>query len=330
MRICRIPQNILVEVEPNRVSPRHRNPLSYVHSFCLFTFYERATPVARERNPTAPIRRHADTIFRRASTKNTCALTADAEKSMYGRICYGNIIRFWSGDRSAIREGGYACSRYRSSYREADATETRVWRFDFAGGTGCARSASGRVHCRRVAPAEFSAIDVLVNNAGLSLNLEPAYKVPIEDWETMVDTNIKGLLYCTRLVLPGMVARGRGHVVNIGSVAAMYAYPGGNVYGATKAFVKQFSHNLRADLLGTAVRVTDIEPGLAETEFSVVRFKGDEQRAASIYKGTQPLTAEDIADAVHWVVTRPAHVNIDTISMMPVCQAFSPLAIYRQ
>ncbi|HEY1476488.1 MAG TPA: SDR family oxidoreductase [Chthoniobacterales bacterium] len=178
-------------------------------------------------------------------------------------------------------------------------------------------------------PADFAAIDVLVNNAGLSLNLEPAYRVPIEDWETMVDTNIKGLLYCTRLLLPGMVARGRGHVVNIGSVAAMYAYPGGNVYGATKAFVKQFSHNLRADLLGTAVRVTDIEPGLAETEFSVVRFKGDEKRAASIYTGTQPLTAEDIADAVHWVVTRPAHVNIDTISMMPVCQAFSPLAIYR-
>src|ERR1700737_5290213 len=179
-------------------------------------------------------------------------------------------------------------------------------------------------------PADFAEISVLVNNAGLSLNLEPAYKVPIEDWETMVDTNIKGLLYCTRLILPGMVSRGRGHVVNIGSVAAMYAYPGGNVYGATKAFVKQFSHNLRADLLGTAVRVTDIEPGLAETEFSVVRFKGDEQRAASIYKGTKPLTAEDIADSVHWVVTRPAHVNIDTISMMPVCQAFSPLAIYRQ
>ncbi len=179
-------------------------------------------------------------------------------------------------------------------------------------------------------PSEFAAIDVLVNNAGLSLNLEPAYRVPIEDWEAMVDTNIKGLLYCTRLILPGMVTRGRGHVVNIGSVAAMYPYPGGNVYGATKAFVKQFSHNLRADLLGTAVRVTDIEPGLAETEFSVVRFKGDEQRAASIYKGTKPLTAEDIADAVHWVVTRPAHVNIDTISMMPVCQSFAPLAIHRQ
>lgn len=178
-------------------------------------------------------------------------------------------------------------------------------------------------------PAEFSQIEVLVNNAGLSLSLEPAYKVPMEDWEAMVDTNVKGLLYCTRTILPGMVARGRGHIVNIGSVAAMYAYPGGNVYGATKAFVKQFSLNLRADLLGTAVRVTDIEPGLAETEFSLVRFKGDESRASSIYTGTKPLTAEDIADAVHWVVSRPAHVNINTISMMPVCQAFSPLAIYR-
>jgi 3-hydroxy acid dehydrogenase/malonic semialdehyde reductase len=178
-------------------------------------------------------------------------------------------------------------------------------------------------------PAEFSQIEVLVNNAGLSLNLEPAYKVPMEDWETMVDTNVKGLLYCTRTILPGMVARGRGHIVNIGSVAAMYAYPGGNVYGATKAFVKQFSLNLRADLLGTAVRVTDIEPGLSETEFSLVRFKGDESRASTVYTGTKPLTAEDIADAVHWVITRPAHVNINTISMMPVCQAFSPLAIYR-
>jgi len=179
-------------------------------------------------------------------------------------------------------------------------------------------------------PAEFASVDILVNNAGLSLNLEPAYKVPLEDWEMMVDTNIKGLLYCTRLLLPGMVERGRGHVVNIGSVAALYPYPGGNVYGATKAFVKQFSHNLRADLLGTGVRVTDIEPGLAETEFSIVRFKGDENRAASVYAGTTPLTADDIADAVHWVTTRPARVNIDTISMMPVCQAFSPLAIHRQ
>src|ERR1700676_624332 len=155
-------------------------------------------------------------------------------------------------------------------------------------------------------PSEFASIDILVNNAGLSLNLEPAYKVPFEDWEMMIDTNIKGLLYCTRLILPGMVTRGRGHVVNIGSVAAMYAYPGGNVYGATKAFVKQFSLNLRADLLGTPVRVTDVEPGLAETEFSLVRFKGDQERAASLYKGTAPLTSEDIADTVHWIANRPA------------------------
>jgi 3-hydroxy acid dehydrogenase / malonic semialdehyde reductase len=178
-------------------------------------------------------------------------------------------------------------------------------------------------------PGDFSEITALINNAGLSLNLEPAYKVPIEDWETMVDTNIKGLLYCTRQILPGMVERNSGHVVNISSVAAFYAYPGGNVYGATKAFVTQFSHNLRADLLGTLVRVTDIEPGLAETEFSVVRFKGDKNRASTIYGGTKPLTAEDIADVIHWVVTRPAHVNINTISLMPVCQAFAPLAVHR-
>ena len=178
-------------------------------------------------------------------------------------------------------------------------------------------------------PSEFAEIDILINNAGLSRNLEPAHRVPLEDWEVMVDTNIKGLLYCTRQILPGMVARGRGHVVNIGSVASVNPYPGGNVYGATKAFVRQFSHNLRADLLGTPVRVTVIEPGLSETEFSIVRFKGDEKRAASIYAGTTPLTAEDIADAVHWVATRPAHVNIDLISMMPVCQSFSGLAVHR-
>jgi 3-hydroxy acid dehydrogenase/malonic semialdehyde reductase len=178
-------------------------------------------------------------------------------------------------------------------------------------------------------PAEYAKIDLLVNNAGLSLSLEPAHRVPIGDWETMVDTNIKGLLYCTRLILPGMVERGKGHVINIGSVASHYPYPGGNVYGATKAFVRQFSLNLRADLLGTPVRVTDVEPGLAETEFSLVRFKGDQERAASLYKGTAPLTSEDIADTVHWIANRPAHVNINTIEMMPTCQAFAPLAVVR-
>jgi 3-hydroxy acid dehydrogenase/malonic semialdehyde reductase len=180
-------------------------------------------------------------------------------------------------------------------------------------------------------PADFRDVDVLVNNAGLALGLEPAQRAELDEWETMVDTNIKGLLYLTRTLLPGMVARGRGHVVNIGSVAGEWPYPGGNVYGATKAFVRQFSLNLRADLWGTPVRVTDIEPGLSgDTEFSTVRFGGDTGRAASIYEGTQPLSADDVADAVHWVATRPAHVNINTLSLMPVCQAFAGMRIHRQ
>ena len=179
-------------------------------------------------------------------------------------------------------------------------------------------------------PAEFAAVDVLVNNAGLALGLAPAHEAEPDDWEEMVDTNVKGLMYCTRTVLPGMVARGRGHIVNLGSVAAEYPYPGGNVYGATKAFVRQFSLNLRADLLGSGVRVTDVEPGLCGgTEFSDVRFRGDRARAEAVYAGAEPLTAEDIAETVHWVVTRPPHVNINTISVMPTCQAFAPLSVKR-
>lgn len=179
-------------------------------------------------------------------------------------------------------------------------------------------------------PAQFAGVDLLVNNAGLALGLEPAHQARIEEWERMVDTNIKGLLYCTRAILPGMVERNRGHVVNIGSTAAEFPYPGGNVYGGTKAFVYQFSLNLRADLLGTPVRITDIEPGMVGgSEFSKVRFRGDQAKAETIYAGTEPLTPEDVADAVHWVATRPAHVNINAVSMMPVCQAFGPLAIKR-
>lgn len=179
-------------------------------------------------------------------------------------------------------------------------------------------------------PAEFADVDVLVNNAGLALGLEPAHKALLSDWEQMVDTNIKGLMTMTRALLPGMVERKRGHVINIGSIAGEWPYPGGNVYGATKAFVRQFSLNLRADLLGTKVRVTDVEPGLCGgTEFSNVRFHGDDARAAKIYENTTPLTAEDIADTVHWIASRPAHVNINTISLMPVDQAFSPLTIHR-
>jgi 3-hydroxy acid dehydrogenase/malonic semialdehyde reductase len=179
-------------------------------------------------------------------------------------------------------------------------------------------------------PPAFAAIDVLVNNAGLALGLEPAQRADLEDWEAMVDTNIKGLMYCTRAALPGMVERNRGHIVNLGSVAGEFPYPGGNVYGATKAFVHQFGLNLRSDLLGTAIRVTDVAPGLSSgSEFSLVRFKGDAEKAAAVYKGTTPLRAEDVADAIHWVATRPAHVNINSVQMMPVCQAFGPFAISR-
>jgi 3-hydroxy acid dehydrogenase/malonic semialdehyde reductase len=179
-------------------------------------------------------------------------------------------------------------------------------------------------------PAEWSAVDVLVNNAGLALGLASAQEADPEDWDRMLDTNCRGLMHMTRAVLPGMIARGRGHVINIGSTAGEWPYPGGNVYGATKAFVRQFSLNLRADLWGTPIRVTDIEPGLVGgTEFSNVRFHGDDARAASIYAGAEPLTPEDVAEAVRWVATLPARVNINTLQMMPVGQAFGPLRVQK-
>ena len=179
-------------------------------------------------------------------------------------------------------------------------------------------------------PAGWQAIDVLVNNAGLALGMAPAFESKIEDWDTMVATNVTGLMHVTRALLPGMVARNRGHVVNVSSTAAIYPYPGGHVYGASKAFVTQFSLNLRADLVGTNVRVTDLEPGLVGgTDFSRTRFGGDSTKAAAVYAGTTPLTAEDIAEAVAWVVGLPAHVNINRLEMMPTCQASGPLAIKR-
>jgi len=180
-------------------------------------------------------------------------------------------------------------------------------------------------------PADFGAIDLLVNNAGLALGLEPAQRASLDDWERMVDTNVKGLMTVTRTVLPGMVARDRGHVVNIGSTAARWPYPGANVYGATKAFVHQFSLNLRADLLGTKVRVTVIDPGMvAGTEFSNVRFHGDDARAAQVYAGVEPLTPEDVAETVWWVATLPARVNVNAIELMPVCQSYAGLAVARR
>lgn len=182
----------------------------------------------------------------------------------------------------------------------------------------------------RTLPADFRTIDVLVNNAGLALGLEPAQRANLDDWKTMVDTNIMGLLNCTHMLLPGMVERNRGHIINLGSVAGDTPYPGGNVYGATKAFVRQFTLNLKADLVGTAVRVTDIEPGLCGgTEFSEVRFGGDKMKAEAVYAGTDPIRSEDIAETISWILNLPARVNINTISMMPACQAFGPFTISR-
>ncbi|HIK45975.1 MAG TPA: SDR family oxidoreductase [Leptolyngbyaceae cyanobacterium M65_K2018_010] len=178
-------------------------------------------------------------------------------------------------------------------------------------------------------PTPWQAIDILVNNAGLSRGLDKQYQAPRQDWEEMIDTNIKGLLYVTRAVVPGMVNRGHGHVVNVGSIAGRQTYPGGSVYCATKAAVKALSEGLKLDLLGTPIRVTNIEPGLVETEFSEVRFRGNVDRAKGVYRGMTPLTPDDIADAILFAVTRPAHVNISEIFLMPTDQS-SMFHVHRQ
>jgi len=178
-------------------------------------------------------------------------------------------------------------------------------------------------------PAEFAEIDVLVNNAGLALGLGPAQEADLDQWDQMIDTNCKGLTYVTRAILPGMVARGRGHVINLGSVAGSYPYPGGNTYAGTKAFVHQFSLALRSDLHGTGVRVTCVEPGMADTEFSLVRFTGDKEKADATYNGMRPLTGDDIAEAIYWAATLPPHVNINTVELMPTQQSFSPFQVDR-
>ena len=179
-------------------------------------------------------------------------------------------------------------------------------------------------------PAEWRQIDVLVNNAGLALGVTPAHESSLEDWDTMIATNVSGLVAMTRAILPDMVKRGSGTIINLGSVAGATPYPGGNVYGATKAFVEQFTLNLRADLVGTGVRATNLAPGLCGgTEFSNVRLKGNDAAAAKVYEGTEPLTAEDIANTAYWVATLPPHININRIEMMPTCQGYGPLAIKR-
>jgi len=178
-------------------------------------------------------------------------------------------------------------------------------------------------------PENWQAIDILVNNAGLSRGLEPVQNGHLTDWNEMIDTNVKGLLYVTRAVLPGMVARGTGHVIQIGSVAGHWVYPGGAVYCATKHAVNAINQGLKQDLLGTGVRVSSVDPGMVETEFSIVRFHGDQERASAVYQNMTPLTADDVADAVLYCATRPPHVNINEIILMPTDQS-SPTLVHRR
>ena len=180
-------------------------------------------------------------------------------------------------------------------------------------------------------PKSFSQIDVLINNAGLALGTEPAQKSELDDWMQMVNTNIKGLMALTHAVLPAMVERDKGYIINVGSIAGSWPYYGGNVYGATKAFVKQFSLNLRADLIGTQVRVTNLEPGnVAGTEFSNVRYHGDENKAAQVYEGFKTMTGEDIGDILLWLIESPAHINVNRLEVMPVAQTYNGLTIAKQ
>jgi 3-hydroxy acid dehydrogenase/malonic semialdehyde reductase len=236
----------------------------------------------------------------------------------FGAAC----ARKYAGPQSRLILAARRLKKLEALQQELQDTECYLLQLDVRKRKEVAEALSGL-------PEFFREVDILINNAGLALGLEPAHEADLDKWENMVDTNIKGLMFCTRQILPGMVQRRRGHIVNIGSVAGSTPYPGGNVYGATKAFVKQFSNNLRADLLGTPIRVTNIEPGLAETEFSLVRFNGDAERAAEVYKGMQPLTADDIAEIIYWVTSLPPHININSMDVMPVSQAWAPFAIHR-
>lgn len=183
--------------------------------------------------------------------------------------------------------------------------------------------------CFKALPAEFTKIDVVINNAGLAAGVDPVFEAELENWERMVDTNIKGLLYITRFALDHMKPQGRGLIINVGSIAGTIPYKGANVYGATKAFVRQFSRNLRTDLFGTGIKVTNLEPGAAETEFSIVRFKS-EQKAKEYYSDWEPLRADDIARTIVWVIDQPPHVNIDTVEIMPLDQTFGGTTLNRK
>ncbi|HEY4974250.1 MAG TPA: SDR family NAD(P)-dependent oxidoreductase [Steroidobacteraceae bacterium] len=192
------------------------------------------------------------------------------------------------------------------------------------------QSAASLQACLNNLPQEFSAIDTLINNAGLALGLNKAHEANLADWETMIQTNVLGLTRVTHAILPAMVERNRGDIINMSSVAASYPYPGGNVYGATKAYVRQLSLNLRADLLGTAIRVTSVELGMVETEFSLVRFKGDAAAARAPYADMRPLLTQDVVDIVTSILRLPAHVNVNAIEVMPVQQSFAAFAVDRK
>lgn len=179
-------------------------------------------------------------------------------------------------------------------------------------------------------PTNFKNIDVLINNAGLAAGLDLAQDSDLDDWDKMIDTNNKGLVYCTNFALKTMKKRNTGLIINVGSVAGSAPYPKGNVYGATKAFVRQFSRNLRADLAGTDIKVSNIEPGAAETEFSIVRFKGDSEKAKQVYEKTRALQAIDIANTIKWIIEQPMRVNIDNIEIMPIDQTYAGLVTSRR
>lgn len=234
------------------------------------------------------------------------------------------VARRFASDGTRLILTGRRSDRLEALQNELDPSRVHIAAFDIRDTTAYALAI-------QQLPAAFAAVDVLVNNAGLALSRDPAYRTEYKDWETMIDTNVKGLLFGTHILMPGMIERNRGHIINIGSVAGQFPSPGNAVYGATKAFVHRFSTNLRADLLGTAIRVTEIVPGMVgDTEFSSIRHKGDQSKVDAFYAGTETLTADDIADAIHWAVSRPPRVNVNTIELMPVCQAFGPLAIHRR
>lgn len=216
---------------------------------------------------------------------------------------------------------GRDCAKVEAMVNELDADVYGVV-FDMADTAGIEKGIEN-------IPDHFRDIDLLINNAGGALGLDKAYEAKLEDWDGMIEMNVRSLVRITRLVLPQMVKRQTGHIINIGSIAGNYYYPGGNVYGACKAFVGHFSMNLRADLVGTHVRVTNIEPGLVETQFSLSRFKGDKAKADAVYANTVALQADDIANAVVWVATQPPHVNVNHIEIMPTMQSFNPLMVER-